>query len=472
MPSLIVHPATRPLSGSVPVPADKSIAHRALIFAALAKGTSRVVATAPGEDNAATAAAFRSMGVHISPSAVSAGVGAGAGTRADSPPGPAGALVIEGVGLDGLKPPPGPIDCGNSGTTMRLLAGVLAAQPFETTLVGDASLSRRPMERVLRPLRMRGAKAEGKLDPRKPGECTAPLVLGPLVRPRVLSELEYELPVASAQVKSAILLSGLFADGTTWVKEPTVSRDHTERMLTALGAPLQVLGSMAALDPAGWSGELPAFDVTVPGDLSAAAFLLAAAHLVPGSRIDVRDVGLNPTRTGLLDVLRDMGGAFEVEARGDALGEPLGLVRAGFAELVGARAGGELVARSIDEIPILCGLAARARGVTVIADAAELRVKETDRIAAMIDVLRAFGVACEPRDDGLAIEGRPEGPLRAATIDSRGDHRIAMTAAVLGLVADGKVTVRDAACIRTSFPRFVGTMRALGATIEVVEGDG
>lgn len=450
--SLVVHPIDRPLTGSVPVPADKSIAHRALIFASLARGTSRIVANAPGDDNAATADAFRAMGVRI-----------------DAGP---DEIRVEGAGLHGLRAPAAPIDCGNSGTTMRLLAGVLAAQRFASTLVGDASLMRRPMERVARPLRLRGARIEGKIDPRRPGECTAPLEIGPLPEPHVLSGLEYELPVASAQVKSAILISGLYADGATYVREPSLSRDHTERMLSALGVPLRAVGPMVALDPDGWSGELDAFDVTVPGDLSAAAFLIAAAHLVPGSRVDVRGVGLNVTRTGLFDVLRDMGGAFEVEARGHELGEPIGLLRAGSAPLSAARVGGEIVARAIDEIPILCGLAARARGTTTIVDAAELRVKETDRIAAMAAVLRAFGVACEEHPDGLVVEGRPDEPLEAATVDSRGDHRIAMTAAVLGLVAGGRVMVRDVGCIRTSFPRFAGTLRALGAKVSVVEEDG
>ena len=442
---------TRPLAGSVPLPADKSIAHRALLLAAIATGKSHIVATAPGEDNVATAAALRAMGVSIEVSA--------------------DAITVHGVGLHGLRAPAGPIDCGNSGTTMRLLAGLLAAQRFRARLVGDASLSRRPMERVARPLRMRGARIEGAIDPKKPGECTAPLDVGPLPEPHVLGALEYELPVSSAQVKSAILLSGLYADGPTFVHEPVLSRDHTERMLSALGVPIRAMGSMAELDSATFSGEIRAFEVNVPGDLSAAAFLLAAAHLVPGSRVDVRGVGLNPTRAGVLDVLRDMGGAFETEARGESLGEPLGLVRAAYAELSGARVGGEIVARAIDEIPIVCGLAARAHGTTVITDAAELRVKETDRIAAMASVLRAFGVTCEETSDGLAIEGRPRGALAAASVDSRGDHRVAMTAAVLGLVADGKVRVRDVECIRTSFPKFVGTLRALGATIEVeVEG--
>lgn len=444
----MIHPAGRPLVGSVPVPPDKSIAHRALLLAGLASGRCRVRGGALGGDNRATLDALRAMGVRIEETAP-------------------GEIVVEGVGLLGLRAPAGPIDCGNSGTTMRLLAGVLAAQRFAVRLVGDASLSTRPMERVARPLRLRGARIEGRLDPRRVGEITAPLDVGPLPAPHVLSSLEHELPVPSAQVKSAILLSGLYADGPTYVREPIVSRDHTERMLCALGVPIRSVGAMVELDGARWSGELLPFDLEVPGDLSAAAFLIAAAQIVPGSQVTARRVGVNPTRTGLLDALRDMGGRFAVEARGDALGEPIGDVHAGAADLSGARVGGEIAARAIDELPLLLALGARARGVTEVIDAAELRVKETDRIAAMAATLRAFGLQCEERPDGLAVEGRPDAPLDAADVESRGDHRIAMTAAVLGLVAAGPTRVRGAACIATSFPRFVGTLRALGARIEV-----
>jgi 3-phosphoshikimate 1-carboxyvinyltransferase len=453
VPDLVIHPAARPLVGSVPVPGDKSIAHRAILLAGLASGKSRVTGGTLGEDNLSTLGALRAMGVRA--------------TEEDG-----GALVVEGVGLGGLGAPAGPLDCGNSGTTMRLLAGVLAAQRFASEMVGDASLSRRPMQRVAAPLRLRGARIEGKIDARRPGEITAPLRVGPLPAPHVLSSLEYEMPVASAQVKSALLLSGLWSDGPTYVREPVVSRDHTERMLSALGVPLRSVGGMVGLDPAAWSGELPAFTVEVPGDVSAAAFLVVAAQIVPGSRVDVRRVGINPTRTGLLEILRDMGGAIGVEARGDELGEPLGDLHASAATLRGARTGGEVVTRAIDEVPILCALAARAAGHTEIRDAAELRVKESDRIATMARVLAAFGVAVEERPDGLAIEGRPDAPLRAATVASLGDHRVAMTAAVLGLVADGPTRVTDAGCIGTSFPRFVGTLRALGAEVEVVKGEG
>ncbi len=452
MPDLVIHPAKGPLTGSVPVPGDKSIAHRAILLAGLATGSSRVEGGALGEDNVSTLGALRAMGVNATESE--------------------GALVIEGVGLFGLKAPATPIDCGNSGTTMRLLSGVLAAQQFEATLVGDASLSRRPMNRVATPLRLRGARIEGKIDPKKPGEITAPIVIGPLPAPHELGPLEYEMPVASAQVKSALLLSGLWADGPTYVNEPLVSRDHSERMLRALGVPVTSVAAMVGLDPSGWARKLPAFTIHVPGDLSTAAFLLVAAQLVPGSRVDVRRVGLNPTRTGLLEILREMGGVFEVEAKGDELGEPIGDLHAGAAELTAVKTGGERVTRAIDEVPILCALAARARGTTEIADAAELRVKESDRIATMAHVLASFGVGVEERKDGLVIEGVPDRPLKAAIVESRGDHRVAMTAAVLGLCADGPTRVEDVGCIATSFPRFAGTLRALGAQVEIVPSRG
>lgn len=452
MTDLVVHPSHRPLVGSVPVPGDKSIAHRAILLAGLAKGKSRVLGGALGEDNRATLGALRAMGITTSEEE-------------------SGALIVEGQGLYGLRAPASPIDCGNSGTTMRLLAGVLVAQRFTSVLIGDGSLSRRPMERVAKPLRMRGGRIEGKIDPKRVGEITAPLQIGPLPAPHVLGPIEYDMPVASAQVKSALLLSGLYADGRTYVREPIVSRDHTERMLHALGVPVRTMASMVELDGPAFSGELPAFSIEVPGDISGAAFLIVAAQIVPQSRVTIRRVGVNPTRTGLAELVRDMGGQLAIESRGDEMSEPVADLHAAASELRAGRLGGELVTRTIDEVPILCALAARAEGVTRIEDAAELRVKESDRIATMAGVLRAFGVACEERPDGLTIEGAPNKPLKAAEIDSRDDHRIAMTAAVLGLVADGPTRVKNAECIATSFPRFVGTLRALGAQIEV-EGAG
>jgi 3-phosphoshikimate 1-carboxyvinyltransferase len=456
MTALVVHPADKPLVGSVPVPSDKSIAHRALLLGALCNGKSRLREWAGGEDNESTRAALVAMGVEIE----------------DEPREGGGRdVVVTGAGLFGLRAPARDLDCGNSGTTMRLLCGILAAQPFASTLVGDASLSGRPMMRVIGPLRMRGAHIEGKPHPRKPDDVTAPLRIAGLGDDEHLGAIEYELPVASAQVKSALLLSGLYAHGATVLREPTLSRDHTERMLHALGVPLRTVSTLVELDPAGWSGTMPGFDVRVPGDVSAAAFVVGAALMVAGSRVTVRRVGTNPTRTGLLDVLRDMRAPLVVEPQGDESGEPIGNLHVDGATSRVERAGllaGEVVPRAIDEIPALCAIASRAPGTTIIRDAAELRVKESDRIDAMLDVLRSFGVACEGHPDGLDIEGT-DAPLRAATIDSRGDHRVAMSAALLALVAAGPSRIENASCIATSFPRFVGTLRALGARIEVVD---
>jgi 3-phosphoshikimate 1-carboxyvinyltransferase len=447
---LVVRPAKRPLEGSVPVPSDKSIGHRALLLASLANGKSRITSFSRGEDNVSTATAMRAMGVAIED------VGS---TE----------LVVTGAGIFGLRAPAGPLDCGNSGTTMRLLAGLLSAQPFESTLVGDASLSRRPMLRVVGPLRARGARIDGSPHATKADEVTAPLVVGPLPDGEFLKGIEFVSPVASAQVKSALLLSGLYAHGPTYFKEPTVSRDHTERMLQAMGVPIRTIGPVVELDPAGWNGQLPGLDIDIPGDLSAAAFLLVAAQIVPGSRVTTRGVGVNPTRTGLLEVLRDMGAGIVSEPHGDRAGEPIANLSSFGEPLRAVRIGGEIVPRAIDEIPIVCALAARARGTTTISDAEELRVKESDRLAAMAGVLRAFGVACEERPDGLAVEGR-EGPLEPATVESKDDHRIAMTAAVMALAAGGPSRIRNVDCVSTSFPRFVGTLRALGAEIDVEPG--
>jgi 3-phosphoshikimate 1-carboxyvinyltransferase len=448
MTRLVVHPASQPLSGSVGVPSDKSIGHRALLLSALATGTSRITEFSGGEDNQATMACLRLLGVAID-------------VRENGRE-----LIVEGRGLEGLSQPARDLDCENSGTTMRLLAGILAAQPFRAVLVGDASLSKRPMRRIAEPLRMRGARLEGKPHPTRTGDLTAPLSIGPLPEGTKLEGLSYESPVSSAQVKSAVLLSGLFASGPTYFKEPIVSRDHTERMLFALGAPIEATATVVRLDPSGWNGVLSPFDIAIPGDLSAAAFLLVAAQLVPGSRVTLRAVGVNPTRAGVLEIARDMGAGVSVESEGDRGGEPLATIHAWPEPLRATKIGGEGVARAIDEVPILAALAARAEGITTICDAEELRVKESDRIASLVRVLQAFDVACEERPDGLAIEGK-KAPLRAAEVDSGGDHRIAMTAAVLALTAKGTSVIRDVDCIRTSFPKFVATLRAFGARIDV-----
>ena len=448
MTDFVVHPAKGPLTGSVPVPSDKSIGHRAVLLASLANGKSKITSFSRGEDNVSTMNAMRAMGVVL------------------DDVGPT-EIAVTGAGLFGLVAPKGHLDCGNSGTTMRLLAGLLSAQPFASTLVGDASLSRRPMMRIVGPLRARGARIDGAPHPKKEGELTAPLVVGPLPDGEFLKGIEHVSNVASAQIKSALLLSGLYAHGTTYFKEPTVSRDHTERMLAALGVPIRTAGSVVELDPAGWNAQMPGFEIDIPGDISAAAFLLVAAQIVPGSRVTTRDTGTNPTRTGILEILRDMGAGIGTEPQGERAGEPIAHVHAWSAELRGGNIGGKTVPRAIDEIPIACALAARAHGTTTIRDAEELRVKESDRIATMAHVLRAFGVGCEERPDGLVIEGKSE-PLEPVTVESKGDHRIAMTAAVLALAGRAPSRIVDVDCVATSFPRFVGTLRALGAEIEVV----
>ena len=291
------------LEGSVPVPSDKSIGHRSLLFAALCRGKSRISGFSFSADNVSTQEALSAMGIQSTTTG-----------KAE--------LEVVGQGLFGLRAPKAPLDCGNSGTTMRLLTGILAAQPFPSTLIGDHSLSRRPMMRIIGPLRARGARIEGQPHPKKTGDVTAPLEIAGLPEGEYLGPLSYESPVVSAQVKSAILLSGLFAHGATHFREPAVSRDHTERMLQALGVPLRTVGPVIELDPAGWGGEMPAFDIEIPGDISAAAFLMVAAQIVPGSRVTLRAVGTNPTRTGILEILRDMGGGLSVESMERARGAP------------------------------------------------------------------------------------------------------------------------------------------------------
>lgn len=445
MSTLRVRPAQGPLKGTLTVPGDKSISHRALLFAGIASGTSLLRGVSGGLDNLATARALESMGARYE-------------TLED------GALLrVTGVGLDGLRMPSGAIDCGNSGTTMRMIAGLLVAQEFGTRLIGDESLSRRPMRRIVDPLRARGGHIAG-IKGKKDGEHYPPLSVAPLVPGEKLTGIEFRSPVASAQVKSALLLSGLWADGPTILSEPTLSRDHTERMLRAMDVPLQTAGPMVALDPSGWDRVLPALSWTVPGDLSSAAFLLAAGLMVRGSQIEIHGVGTNPTRTGFLDVLRSMRAPIEVVPKGEAGGsEPVGDLFIQHASLGPARVGGELVTRMIDEVPVLAALLATIPGKHEIRDAEELRVKESDRIATMAGVLRAFGGDCTELEDGLIIHGGSK--LTAATVKSDGDHRIAMSAALLGLCAEGETVIEDADCIDTSFPTFVEILTALGAEI-------
>ncbi|HEU5059395.1 MAG TPA: 3-phosphoshikimate 1-carboxyvinyltransferase, partial [Kofleriaceae bacterium] len=382
MKSFVVEPVTRPLSGRIEVPGDKSIGHRALLFGGLCDGEVEVKGLSGGQDNARTRVAMEAMGVRVR----------------DLGP---GRVRVAGVGLDHLSPAKGAIDCGNSGTSMRLLCGLLAGQRFDSRLVGDESLSKRPMRRVTEPLRSMGAIIDGVSRADRPGEVYPPLVVrGVSGR---LRGIDVELAVASAQVKSAILLAGLYADGPVRVREPGPSRDHTERMLAALGAPLATArdGSVT-LDPVGWDRRLAAGGAfEVPGDPSSAAFLVAAALVAGAPRLEIARVCLNPTRVGFLDALDEMGAGVRRVAAGDpgGAGEPIGdlVVEAppGGAGLRAASVGGSLVVRAIDELPILSVLAARADGTTEIADAGELRVKESDRLATTCAMLRAFGVEVE-----------------------------------------------------------------------------
>jgi 3-phosphoshikimate 1-carboxyvinyltransferase len=455
--TLVVHPAERPLAGSVPVPCDPSIAQRALVLAALCRGKTRISGLSPGgAEGVATARCLRAVGAVI------------------EEPSPS-ERVVTGVGLRGLVAPEIDLDCGSSGTTMRLLSGLLGAQPFRSTLTGSGLLSQpSPMPRPLvAALRARGAVLQGRRDPAHEGELVPPIVVGPLPEGRNLAALQHESAVANDDIKSALLLSGLYADGVTIFREPIVSRDHTERMLDALGVPIRTVGTIVMLDPAGWDGQLPAFELVVPGDLSAAAYLIVAAQLVQGSRLGVRGVGVNPTRSGLLEIARDMGAGLRVEPQGERHGEPVAVVHAWSSPLRAAMIGGERVSRTGDDLPIACALAARADGTTRVhaggpgpSGREDDRHEDPARLATTGAMLRAFGVVCNESPDGIDIQGRLT-PLEPADIDSGGDPRIAMTAAVLALVARAPSRVRNAGSIASAYPKFVATLRALGARVDL-----
>ena len=409
------------------VPGDKSISHRAALLGGLARGVTEVHGYLEAEDCLRTIGAIEALGVDV--------------TRK----GP-GEYRIAGAGLHGLDEPEDVIDCGNSGTTSRLLLGILAGQPFWTMLTGDASLRRRPMGHVAEPLRRMGATVVGRAE-----GARLPVAVRGAAR---LTAIDYTLPVASAQLKSALLLAGLYADGPVTIREPAASRDHSERMLRRFGARLETEDNLVRIAPS----ELVATTLHVPGDVSSAAFLLAAALVVADSRVTVDGAGLNPTRTGLLEVFGEMGARLEITAA-ETDDEPVGSIVASTSELRGTRVGGALIPRLIDEIPALAVVAALAAGRTEIHDAAELRVKESDRIAAIARGLGAMGARVSERPDGLIIDGGAR--LRGAHVSSGGDHRLAMALAIAGLAAEGETVVDDTACIETSFPRFVDTINAL-----------
>jgi 3-phosphoshikimate 1-carboxyvinyltransferase len=409
-----------PLRGEVLVPGDKSISHRAIMIAALAEGTTRVQGFLEGEDTRATARAFAGMGVRI-----------------EAPQ--ANERIVHGVGLHGLRSPKATIDCGNAGTGMRLLTGLLAGQRFDSVLSGDESLSRRPMRRVIEPLTRMGAKITAREGGVPPLQISGKSPLG---------GIEYALPVASAQVKSAILLAGLYAAGETCVREPLPTRDYTERMLAAFGWPITYGVGWARLDG---GNRLQAIDITVPADFSSAAFFLVAATLIPGSELLLRNVGINPRRTGLLHVLRAMGADIRETDPREFGGEPVADLIVRHAALRGIDVPVEQVPDMIDEFPVLFVAAAAARGTTRVRGAAELRVKESDRIAVMAKGLRALGIRLEETPDGAIIEG---GGFSGGAVDSAGDHRCAMSFAVAGLGATGQVSIADCANVATSFPGF------------------
>jgi 3-phosphoshikimate 1-carboxyvinyltransferase len=439
---LIVDPATKPLEGTIVIPGDKSIGHRALLFSLLSQTPVRVLGLGDGADNGRSAKSITALGAKV---------------RRDG-----NALVITGTGLDGMTAPAGPIDCGNSGTTIRLLCGLLAGQQFATTLVGDESLSKRPMKRVIEPLAQMGGSIKGQgsgLD------VTPPLVVGP-AQGR-LRALDYTLPMASAQVKTAILLAGFYADGATTVTEPGPSRDHSERMLAYLGAPLTVKGRSTTIDTRNWDRRLAGEGFEVPADPSSAAFLVAAALVAGAREVRLPGVCINPTRTGFLDAIAMMGGEVAYEERRENGPEPIAtlVVRGDVRDLRATEIAGDLAVRSIDELPILAVIAARAKGTTVVRDAEELRVKESDRIATTVAMLRGFGIACSANPDGFVVEGQPDRPLSAARVHAEGDHRIAMAAAVAGLVARGTTYIDDADNVATSYPGFAAALTQLGATI-------
>ena len=422
----------RPLQGSLRVPGDKSISHRALIIAALAQGRSTIANINTGADVRATAAALRALGAtcEIDAGDPVRGKGAERISRA----------VVEGSSPGGLREPRGVIDVGNSGTTIRTLLGVCASVPGLTVMTGDDSIRRRPMLRVVVPLRQMGAVIDGRAH----GEL-APLA----VRGGGLVGCDHELSVASAQVKTALLFAGLSAEGTTAVTEPGPSRDHTERMLAAAGADIAVAGRTVEVKG---GAALAAGDRDVPGDISSAMFLIAAALLVPDSHLVLENVGLNPTRTAALDVLRDMGANLEVTETGGT-DEPVGTISVRHSELHGTTVGGDIVPALIDEIPILATLATQAEGRTEITGARELRVKESDRIAALSSGLTSLGARIEERPDGMVIEGPAR--LLGGEVESHHDHRIAMSFGVAGLVAESNVKVKGWSCVDTSFPEFL-----------------
>jgi 3-phosphoshikimate 1-carboxyvinyltransferase len=428
--SFIARPGGK-LSGKIRVPGDKSISHRSIMLGSLAEGTTHISGFLEGEDSLATLKAFKAMGVDIK--------------------GPEnGRVTVDGVGMHGLQAPDEPLDLGNSGTSMRLMSGLLAGQGFEVTLIGDESLSKRPMKRVTDPLAQMGAEINTT------PKGTAPLVIRPIDGLRGIS---YDLPVASAQVKSCLLLAGIYADGETVVTEPAPTRDHTERMLRGFGYHVSTEGNKISLSG---GGKLTACDIDVPSDISSAAFFLVGASIAEGSDLVIEHVGMNPTRDGVISILRLMGADISVMNEREVGGEPVADLHVKSAPLKGIKIPEEYVPLAIDEFPAIFVAAACADGETVLTGAEELRVKESDRIQVMADGLKVLGIDIEPTQDGAIIHG---GKLGQGTVISHGDHRIAMAFAMAALRAQGEITIEDCANVNTSFPGFVDLAASAGLSI-------
>ncbi|HFD32655.1 MAG TPA: 3-phosphoshikimate 1-carboxyvinyltransferase [Gammaproteobacteria bacterium] len=421
-------------NGEITVPGDKSISHRSIMLGSLANGKSEIEGFLEGEDSLATLRAFSEMGVEIT--------------------GPEnGKLTIEGVGMHGLEEPASPLDLGNSGTSMRLMSGLLSGQGFKTILVGDESLSGRPMRRVTDPLVSMGASIDTN-------DGTAPLKINANTQ---LHGIEYDMPIASAQVKSCLLLAGMYASGKTCVTEPGVTRDHTERMLQAFGYPVEVDGNRVCIEG---GHQLTACNIQIPADISSAAFFLVGASITPGADLLIKNVGINPTRTGVIEILKLMGANLSLENSRMFGGEPVADIRVQYSELKGIDIPEELVPLAIDEFPVLFVAAACAEGKTVLTGAKELRVKESDRIQAMADGLQTLGVDASPTEDGIVIQG---GTIGGGSVESFDDHRIAMSFTIAGLRASKPIEIQDCANVATSFPGFVELVNSIGMNTRIVE---
>jgi 3-phosphoshikimate 1-carboxyvinyltransferase len=427
----------RRLAGEIVAPGDKSVSHRAVMLNSIAGGQATIQNFSPGDDCTSTMGIMRALGVNIERTAASDGWG--------------DTLVVYGAGTNGLREAEDVLDAGNSGTTMRLMSGILAGRDFKATMTGDSSLQSRPMGRIIKPLSMMGAVIRGREN-----NTLAPLEFDG----GNLSGIKYDLPVASAQLKSAILLAGLRAEGKTTISQPAASRDHTERMLSAMGADINVDG----LDVAVGRSDINCVDVDVPGDISSAAFWIVAGLIHPNSEVVIKNVGINPTRAGVITALQDMGGNIVLVNERDVAGEPVADIVATSSNLRGTELAGSIMPLLMDEVPIIAVAAAMAEEETVIRDAAELRVKETDRISATVDWLVAAGVEAEARDDGMAIVG--SGRIAGGTFQSQDDHRIAMALGIAGMVADDPITIVDADCASISYPEFWDELRSLGGIVD------